>query len=281
MSSQIPMEYVMFQKKLGMEMSKTLSDSMVAFYIIGSTAGSSVFPGVSDVNFILVLKDDLEDSASVLKSAAGVFQNYKDNPMFTTLVDFEIYYESQMPTDDDLNAFKPLKALALKSALVYSTEKKKFLPSGNPYKDLKVKSLKGSASAIVSENISAIVNTLSEPAFEEEFLEEIEAQIEFMSIEAVLLATQAYYMAARGEFISKVDVGYIAEEEKLDVDVKFLNICAMKRQGADYAGGYTESEEDDEVSVSGKESGVIHQIDDIAGNTLNYLTSIQKLLNNL
>lgn len=283
MSSQIPMEYVMFQKKLGMEMSKTLGEAMAAFYIIGSSAGSSVFPGVSDVNFVLVLKDDLENPAETMKNAARVFQNYKDNPMFTTLVNFEIYFESQMPVNGDIRAFQGLKALALRTALVYSAEKKKFLPDNNPYSNLEVDSavVKGSASSVVNESITAIVNTLSEPAFEEEFIEEINAQIEFMSIEAVLLATQAYYMASKGEFVSKVDVGYMAEEEKLDVDVEFLNICSMKRQGADYAGGYTEGDDEEEITDSGKDSGVIHQIDDMAGSTFKYLSQLQKLIDKI
>lgn len=283
------MEYVMLQKKLGMEMARALGDDMAHFFILGSSANSTVFPGVSDVNFTLILKDpnDLSESpAAVTQKALDIFKEYKDNPMFTTLVDFEIYFESQLPANGELNGFHPIKALALKSALIYSTTAKKFVDEGNPFADLEINAadLKNGASSLVRECYNRLSAVLSEPDYaieEEETFDDSINETEFISIETVLLAGQAYLMLKKGEYVSKVDVPYIAEEEPEDgFDHELLTIMSTKRQGADYAGGYSEEEDfdSDDIADSGKESGVIHQLDNIGELSLNFIATTAGLV---
>ena len=261
---------------------------MNAFYIIGSSAGFSVFPGVSDVNFILVLQppDKLSDIPSkVIQKAIGVFHNYKDNPMFTTLVDFEIVFPSQMPMSKSLGSFKALRAVALKNALRYSIDSKKFVSEEGQFVDLDLSKqvIKDSAQTLVTEHLTAIANALAEPVYEDdEFAEARKDELDFMCIEAVLLATQAYFMVRDEKYVSKVDLAFICEEEKLEgIDAQFLNICTLKRQGADYAGGYNESNDDEEQLEEDKKTGVIYHIEDMPSKTIDYLASISGLIDAL
>jgi hypothetical protein len=295
MSSQIPMEYVMLQKKLGTELNKILAEDLFQLLIVGSSANSTVYPGVSDVNFLIVLNDPDKLSASpfeVTNKALELIKQYKDNPMFTTLVDFEIYFESQMPTDNGLNGMSGIKALALKSALVFDKTSQKFVDKGNPYEKLKIDSgdLRAGASSLVKDCLNRLSSIIAEPQFETDDEDENEGfddkvnDIEFECIETTLLSAQAYLMVKKGTYVSKVDVPFIAEEEPVEgLDHNLLTIVSTKRQGADYAGGYTEDEDfdSDDLADSGKESGVIHKMDNLPEVSMNLIATIVGLINKL
>lgn len=210
-----------------------------------------------------------------------------------------------MPNGKKLNAFSPLKALALKQGIA-SDRKMKFTAELNTYRDIEIthNAIKADALKLVKDQLNSLYAIMSNPDFsiEEEDMEyadmDLDLQKEYLSIEATLLATQAYYMANRDEYVDKVDLAYEAEMNPVEgIDSKFLNIITVKRQGADYATSDLECDCDeyDENGVlihspdckldpelrelaSTKKSGVLNKFDNIVESTIEYLASISTLI---
>ena len=286
MSSIIPMEYKVLQKKIALEMYKTLGDDIVHLFIIGSSANSTVFPGVSDVNFVLIIKapQNLTNPASeTFVKIAEIIKNFKDDPIFTTLVAIEIYFETQLPSLKDLGGFSPIKAVALKVGQIYLPATKKFSTEENPMKNYEIdeKQLKNSVNSLIQDRINQITLAFAEPYYttSEEEKEEIQNTIEGICIESILLCTQAFFIYKERKYVTKVDLSMRGEIYKLDkLDLNFLDICTNKWQGADYAGEFTENEDAESV-VSAKQSGIIHKFENIYEMSISFLVTLLNYLN--
>ncbi|MHA2278324.1 MAG: hypothetical protein ACXAC2_21295, partial [Candidatus Kariarchaeaceae archaeon] len=131
--SEIPMEYKVMKKKFFKSVQSALKDDLVGIIVYGGAASKRIFSGVSDIDFFIILQS-LEKLSRPLsetyQSISDVMMEYLENPLFSSILDYEIYVENQLPTKNSLNGFSPIRALALSEGEVLVGE--------NPFKEIKV-----------------------------------------------------------------------------------------------------------------------------------------------
>ena len=125
----------MFKKKFFKSFQKALGDDLTGLLVYGGSATERIFPGVSDVDFFIIIKkvDELSKSlAEIFEVINTTISEYVSNPLFAAILDYEVYTEDQLPNGDDLNGFSAIRACALSTAEV--------LAGSNPFEGMKFES---------------------------------------------------------------------------------------------------------------------------------------------
>ena len=287
MSTILPMEYVVLQKKMAMNLYKEVSEHIVGLFIMGSAAGHPVFPGVSDINFLLILKDlNNEEGISIINKVSTVVKDLKMDTMFTTLIDLEIIFSSNAGLDNELNKsiISPLKLQALKNGYKYDPVSKKYNNDNNPFAELKItqEELKVDARKLIFDKFNEIIISMTHPDIIDDDTVENAIFVRDLCIEGVLLATQAYFICKTKKFISKVDLSQeIEENESKSFNGEFFEICAIKRQGADYVSAHPESEDSEEQVPQKKKTGILYEEKSLGSDSIKYLIEILGLIEKL
>ncbi len=277
--SSIPIEYSMLKKKFKKELTSKLGEDLFDLSVYGSAVKSDLFPGVSDVNFLIVIKnpETLSKQASeVIQEISSMVKAFRDDPTFTTLLDYKLLFEQNLPNKKGLNGFSPLRALSLSDgeSLIHKTF---------PYSDLNIseEELRNDARSVLIDIINKITEPLTTPDFdfmEEGDTESQEHELEFLAIEGALLAAQVYFMVKEKKYITKAEVAFLAEEnEKESLDYELLKIVSTKRQGADYVGALFESGEEEEPDKE-ETSSKIYNVQDLHQRTFDFIAKIFSML---
>ncbi len=271
----LPPEYGMLQKKIAKEMMNAIGDDLVDIIVYGSAVEGKLFSGVSDNNFIFVIKDTPSNEFDqVVTKIAEIVKTYRDNPMFATMIQFQIMSESQMASANSLNGIPAVMALALKEGVSLKNK------GSNPYKDLEInkEQVKENAISIISDLISKMVDAISIPSFDEEETD-VSSEKDYLAIENGLLATQIYMMAKKMKYVPKSELDFMVEDEEKDnMDYELVKIISTKRQGADFAGAIFESDETDDVTEKTDDPSLIYNIPDLFERTLNHMYKLVNLI---
>ena len=253
------------KKKFSKSLQKTLGKNLASVIVYGGAASDRVFSGVSDIDFLIILKavDQLTKPLSEVYNELGSeVLSLLDNPLFASLLDYEIFTEDFLPKDGDLNNFSAIRALALKSGETLIGE--------NPFESLELSDaqLVTSARTMVYEYLDKLTSLLFIPQFES-ILEDDEepetreeegmaAEKEFLAVDAILSSAQAYQMVTRKEYVSMPDVVLYGETEPIDeVDNELLVATGLLKQGVET------------------------EIDDLFNRAIDFCGDIIKLLNTL
>jgi len=262
--SEVPMEYRVMKKKFSKSLKKSLKDSLSSVIVYGGAASDRVFSGVSDIDFLIVLNsvENLTSLSEAYNKLGSEILSLLENPLFASLLDYDIYTVDQLPKDGDLNGFSAIRALALKTG--------ETLVGDNPFADIELSKsqLKISAQVMVHEYLDKLTSLLFIPQFEsileddEEpetpMQEDMEAEKEFLAVDAILSSTQAYQMITRNEYVSMPDVVLFGETEPIEgVDNELITQAGLLKQGVDA------------------------DVDDLFNRAIDFCGDIIKLLNSL
>ncbi|RMG35080.1 MAG: hypothetical protein D6732_09615 [Methanobacteriota archaeon] len=271
------MEYQMLQKKLTKEMFQKMDEDLVDIILYGSGVSGNMFSGVSDLNFIFVIKDNPSQPADkIVNKISEIIKNYRDNPMFATMINQTICFQSQLPNQESLGGFSPIISLAMKEA-------KSLKNNDKPFQNINIDKtqLKQDALNALREIFNKITEILAIPQFLDEENQSIEQEKQYLAIENGLLATQIYLMTKKNKYIPKAELEFIAEdEEKENIDYEIVKIIATKRQGADFAGAVFETDQED-VAEKSDDPALIYNIPDLYERVVNLIAKLIQLTANL
>ncbi|MHA2030863.1 MAG: hypothetical protein ACW99Q_15900, partial [Candidatus Kariarchaeaceae archaeon] len=131
--------------------------------------------------------------------------------------------------------FSPIRALALSEGEV--------LVGKNPFKEIKVSDdqLKEGARNMIQDYLDKLTSVLFMPSFDVDpesgdKIEDqsMEAEREFLAVDAILSTAQAYQMLQRKTYVNMPDVVLFAETEPIDgIDNDLLKEAGLLRQGVD------------------------------------------------
>lgn len=230
--SSVPTEYKVFKKKFYKSLEKALGENLVGIVVYGGSATDRIFPGVSDVDFFILLKrvENLTRPLSEIYSAINtVITEFISNPLFAAILDYDVYTEDQIPNEDNLNGFSAIRALAL------TTGEK--LSGSNPFEGMNIDGselLKG-ARTMVQEYLNKLTSSAIITEFDDEDTRDsILMEQEFNAIDAVLSSAQAYMMVKQGKYITMPDIVYGAETDPVDgFDNELIVDVGLLRQGVE------------------------------------------------
>lgn len=235
--SEVPMEYKVLKKKFSMSLQKSLKDDLKAILVFGGVAANKVYSGVSDIDFMIIIDHikNLKSFSETINKLGQEILSMVENPLFASLLDYEIYTLDQLPDANGMNGFSAIKALALKESEVLFGEN--YFDSLNIDKE----NLKSSALLMVHEYLSKLIaynlSPKFDPLFEEEdenmYADDLSEEI-FLAVDAVLLSAQAYHMIKNNKYISMPDVVLFGETEKIEgVDNSLIVDIGYLRQGVE------------------------------------------------
>ena len=225
------------KKKFFKSIKKALGDDLVGIIVYGGAASERVFSGVSDIDFFIILKrvESLSKPLSEVYGALSIeIHTYLEDPLFSSLLDYDIYLENQLPQGDKLNGFSPIRALALSTG--------ELLVGSNPFEKFKVADadLKSGARRMIQEYLEKLSSLMFMAKFEvadeesEVENENFESDKEFLAVDSILSSVQAYQMVKRGKYVSMPDVVLYAEIEPLDgIDNELIRNVGLIRQGVE------------------------------------------------
>ncbi len=223
------MEYKVLQKKFFKALQKDIGDDLVGIVVYGSVASDLIFSGVSDIDFFIILKSVNELSkplSEVYQKIGDKIKEFVNDPLFGSILDYDIYLMDQLPEGKDLKGFSPIRLLSLSKGLVLVGE--------NPLEGYKVsnKQLKEGAHRMVQEYLDTLTKYLFIPVEEEKEQQSLMVEMDFYAVDAVLSSAQAYYILKKGEYVTMPDVTLFAETEPIDgVDNEIVIKAGFKRQG--------------------------------------------------
>jgi len=156
-----------------------------------------------------------------------------ENPLFASLLDYEIYTLDQLPDENGLNGFSAIKALALKESEVLHGEN--YFEKINLSKE----ELKSGALLMVHDYMSKLISYNLSPKFDPLFNDDEDNMYDddlseeiFLAVDAVLLSAQAYFMMIKNKYIAMPDVVLLGETEGIEgIDNKIIADVGYLRQG--------------------------------------------------
>ena len=147
------MEYNVLKKKLSMGLQKSLKDKLKSLLVFGGVAANRVYSGVSDIDFMIILDkvENLNTFSSTIEEIGKNILQMIENPLFASLLDYEIYTLDQLPDKSDMKGFSTIKALALKESEVLYGE--------NYFSEIEIneENLRSSALLMVHEYLSKLI----------------------------------------------------------------------------------------------------------------------------
>ncbi|MCH8906814.1 MAG: hypothetical protein IH840_06970 [Candidatus Heimdallarchaeota archaeon] len=236
--SEIPMEYKMMKKKFSKGVEKALGENLVGIVVYGGSASERIFSGVSDIDFFIILKraDALTKPLSAIygdlsKSVLEFFEN----PLFSSILDYDIYLEDQLPSNGNFNGFSPIRAISLREG--------ELLTGTNPFAGMDIPDvdLKNGARRMVQDYLEKLSSVLFMPSFEitpegEEAEEDtsLDVEKEFLAVDAILSSIQAYHIFTKKKYVNMPDLVLFAETEPVEgIDNDLLMKAGLLRQGVD------------------------------------------------
>lgn len=236
--SEIPMEYKMMKKKFSKGVEKALGDDLVGIVVYGGSASERIFSGVSDIDFFIILKKVSELS----KSLSAIYQElssqvleFLENPLFSSILDYDIYVSDQLPDGKDLRGFSPIRALSLKSG--------ELLVGTNPFAEIELsdQEILNGARKMIQDYLEKLSSPLFMPNFDvepkdgEEAEDDLmDAEKEFLAVDAILSTVQAYHIVQRKKYVNMPDVALFAETEPVEgLDNDLIRMAGLLRQGVD------------------------------------------------
>ncbi len=231
------MEYKVLKKKFSMSLQKTLKDELKAVLVFGGVAANRVYSGVSDIDFMIIIDHikNLKSFSETIDNIGKEILSMVENPLFASLLDYEIYTLDQLPNDKSMNGFSAVKALALKESEILFGE--------NYFEKLDIdkENLKSSALLMVHEYLSKLISYNSSPKFDPMFEDEDDNMYDddlseeiFLAVDAVLLSAQAYHMIKNNKYVSMPDVVLYGETEKIEgVDNSLIIDIGYLKQGVE------------------------------------------------
>ena len=229
------MEYKVLKKKFSMSLQKSLNDDLKSILVYGGVAANKVYSGVSDIDFMIIIDHlkELNSLSNTIENIGKEILSTVENPLFASLLDYEIYTLDQLPNHEGLNGFSAIKALALKESEVLFGE--------NYFQALKINAneLKSSALLMVHEYLSKLISYNLSPKFDpllddEEEIYEDEGEEIFLAVDAVLLSAQAYHMIKKNCYVSMPDVVLHGETEPIEgVDNSLIVDIGYLKQGVE------------------------------------------------
>lgn len=235
--SEVPMEYKVLKKKFSMNLQKNLKDDLKAVLVFGGVAANRVYSGVSDIDFMIIIDHikNLKSFSETIDNIGKEILSMVENPLFASLLDYEIYTLDQLPNDKSMNGFSAVKALALKESEILFGE--------NYFEKLDIdkENLKSSALLMVHEYLSKLISYNSSPKFDPMFEDEDDNMYDddlseeiFLAVDAVLLSAQAYHMIKNNKYVSMPDVVLYGETEKIEgVDNSLIIDIGYLKQGVE------------------------------------------------
>ncbi len=231
------MEYKVLKKKFSMSLQKVLKDELKAVLVFGGVAANKVYSGVSDIDFMIILDHvkNLKSFSETIEKIGKEIISMVENPLFASLLDYEIYTLDQLPNSKGLNGFSAIKSLALKESEILFGE--------NYFKTLNIskESLKDSALLMVHEYLSNLISYNLSPKFDpmyededdEMYSDDLSEEI-FLAVDAVLLSAQAYYMIKNDKYIPMPDVVLFGETDPIEgTDTSLINDIGYLKQGVE------------------------------------------------
>lgn len=226
------------KKKFFKSVSTALKDDLVGIIVYGGAASQRIFSGVSDIDFFIILKsiDKLSKPLSeTYQVLSEVMMEYLENPLFSSILDYEVYVKDQLPNESSLNGFSPIRALALSEGELLFGE--------NPVASLSLTDdqLREGAKNMTQNYLDKLTSVLFMPSFDldPETGDKIEdqsmdAEREFLAVDAVLSSAQAYQMLKRKTYVNMPDVVLFAETEPIEgIDNDLLIEAGLLRQGVE------------------------------------------------
>ena len=106
------MEYKVLKKKFTMSLQKTLKDDLKAVLVFGGVAANRVYSGVSDIDFMIIIDhvENLKSFSETIDNIGKEILSMVENPLFASLLDYEIYTLDQVPSNKSMNGFSAVKA---------------------------------------------------------------------------------------------------------------------------------------------------------------------------
>jgi len=234
--SAVPLEYKVMKKKLYKALDKGVGEDLEGVIVFGGSASDRIFSGVSDVDFLIVLKSITELSkplAKVYEDISNVLMEFLENPLFSSLLDFEIYVMDQIPVGKELKGFSPIKALCLAEG--------ELLQGNNPFEGMKItkKVLKDGARRMIQEYLDKLTSLLFMTRFDMEDdssndEEGLEAEKDFLATDAILSSTQALKILNSGAYVNMPTIVLKAEiEPTKGLDNELIVGAGKRRQGVE------------------------------------------------
>ena len=145
-----------------MSLTKNLGNEIKSILVFGGAAANKVYSGVSDMDFMIII-DSMENLTSITDTYNKIgneILSIIDNPLFASILDYEIYSLDQLPNNKNLNGFSPMKILSLKNAEVLFGE--------NYFTDINVTEddLKAGSMLMVNDYFSKLQNYKFTPGFD-------------------------------------------------------------------------------------------------------------------
>jgi len=231
------MEYKVLKKKFTMSLQKTLKDELKAVLVFGGVAANRVYSGVSDIDFMIIIDhvENLKSFSETIENIGKEILSMVENPLFASLLDYEIYTLDQLPNNTSMNGFSAIKALALKESEILFGE--------NYFESLEInkENLKSSALLMVHEYLSKLISYNSSPKFDPMFEDEDDNMYDddlseeiFLAVDAVLLSAQAYHMVKNNKYVAMPDVVLYGETEHIEgVDNSLIIDIGYLKQGVE------------------------------------------------
>lgn len=118
--SEVPMEYKVLKKKFSITLQKVLGNDLKSVMVYGGVAANRVYSGVSDIDFMIILDNvnNLKSFSETIDKIGKEILSMIENPLFASLLDYEIYTLDQIPNETSMKGFSAIKALALKESEV-------------------------------------------------------------------------------------------------------------------------------------------------------------------
>jgi len=234
--SEVPMEYKVLKKKFSMSLQKALGDDLKSILIYGGVAANRVFSGVSDIDFMIILDkiENLKNFSETISNIGREVLSMIENPLFASLLDYEIYTLDEIPNKKSMNGFSAMKALSLKEGELLFGE--------NYFESLELSdiNLKDSALLMVHEYLSKLISFNQSPRFDpmfeddEENYDEDMSEETFLAVDAVLLSAQAYYMIKEKKYVPMPDVVLYGETNVIEgVDNSLIAEVGFLKQGVE------------------------------------------------
>ncbi|MHA2170622.1 MAG: hypothetical protein ACXADH_02405 [Candidatus Kariarchaeaceae archaeon] len=234
--SEIPLEYKVMKKKFFKAIQKELGDDLVGIIVYGGAASERVFSGISDIDFCIIIKKLSELSrplSDVYVALSKEILTFLEDPLFSSILDYDIYVEDQLPQDNNLRGFSPIRAHALSTG--------ELLVGLNPFEGLQIsdEDLKNGARRMVQEYLEKVSSLMFVPSFEEdEALEgeipSMDAEKNFLALDAILSSAQAYHIVKQKKYVNMPDVVLFAETEPVEgLDNDLVRNAGLLRQGVE------------------------------------------------
>jgi len=235
--SEVPMEYKVLKKKFSMNLQKSLKDELKSILVYGGVAANRVYSGVSDIDFMIILDNvnNLNSFSETINKIGREVLSMVENPLFASLLDYEIYTLDQIPNNKSRMGFSAIKTLALKDSEVLFGE--------NQFEALELtkEDLKSSALLMVHEYLSKLISYNLSPKFDpmfedddDEIYDDDLSEEIFLAVDAVLLSAQAYHMMKKNKYVPMPDVVLFGETEEIEgVDNSLIIDIGYLKQGVE------------------------------------------------